>query len=536
MAEVPKVSVLIPTYRSGPGLDRAIASLDAQTLPQHDLEVLLLDDGSPDDTYARIAAIAAQRPHYRAFELEASGWPSRPRNIGVREARGEYVLFMDHDDELYPDALRAAYDFGVAAGADVVNGKETRTNVARWGLGTYTEDLADATDRPLRGLLPMTPHKLYRRAFLVEHDVRFPEAPRHLWEDIFFHIDLLEHRATAALLSSTPFYHWRHTGENNSAADGEADYRGGDDYWPYLDKLLAKISALTDPAIRTELLAHTTHARLLPQIGHRDTGRTDDEVAADRAEIERLLAAYVPVEVDPHLPPRARAAITLLRDGHADAAAEFLRDGAQRRPEYTVTAVEDAGDGSLTVTGTVAWTPAPQPFARRTADGAVVRGLPEPIASLLAERGLSPSADVDDVQVDLMIRHAPTRVAWLLPTTSAVALVEQPDGTLEPAGTFRARFDPATAAMGHALPRGGHQLLGRCELDGRTGVKRAFSELPEGTRIGPVVLGYSGQGGLALRLPAEQAPEAAAEVSESGWVRRLLPRRGGRAGSGRSRS
>jgi hypothetical protein len=119
-----------------------------------------------------------------------------------------------------------------------------------------------------------------------------------------------------------------------------------------------------------------------------------------------------------------------------------------------------------------------------------------------------------------------------------VTLVERPDGTLEPVGTFRARFDPATAAMGRALPPGGHQLLGMCELDGRTGVKRAFSELPEGARVGPVVLGYSAKGGLALRLPAEQAPESApeAEVSGSGWVRRLLPRRAGRAGSGRSRS
>ena len=502
------MSVVIPTYRSGPGLDRAVASLDAQTLPQAELEVLLLDDGSPDDTADRIERIAAGRANYRSFALEPSGWPSRPRNIGVREARGRYVLFLDHDDELYPDALRAAVALGDAAGADVVNGKEVRTQVARWGLTHYTRDTHDASAEPLRGLLPMTPHKLYRRAFLVEHDVRFPEAPRHLWEDIFFQVDLVEHEPVVALLSSTPFYHWRHTGENNSStAEGERDYRGTPDYWPYLDKLFTRIGQVRDDELRTALLAHTANVRLVPEIGHRPTRRSDADVARDRAEIERLVALHVPAEVDAHLPARGRIALTLFRAGEIEAAADYLRDGIGRRPEYAVTAVEDAGDGSVTVRGTVSWSRVPgQPFARRTPAGEVVRDLPEPLAGLLAEHDLTPTADVSDAFVDVAIRHAPTRVNWLLPSTSQVALVEQEDGTLEPAGTFSARFDPATAAMGSPLPTGAHLVLGMCELDGRTGIKRAFSDLPAGTRVGPVVLDYSAQDGLLLRLPAEEAP------------------------------
>jgi hypothetical protein len=512
MAEAPhdpSVSVVIPTYRSGPGLDRAIASLDAQTLPQAELEVLLLDDGSPDDTAARIEEIASARANYRAFALEASGWPSRPRNIGVREARGRYVLFLDHDDELYPDALRAAVALGDAAGADVVNGKEVRTQIARWGLTHYTHDAHDASAEPLRGLLPMTPHKLYRRAFLVAHDVRFPEAPRHLWEDLFFHVDVIRHEPAVALLSSTPFYHWRKTAENNSTStDGtRLDYSGDPEYWPYLDKLFRSASGVEQPAIRDELLAQNVHVRLVSQLGQRATDADDASVAEARAEVARLLDAFVPAELDALLPERSRVAITLFRAGHADAAADFLRDGIDRKPDFAVTAVDDAGDGSVTVSGTVAWSRVPgQPFARRTPAGEVVRDLPEPLAGLLAEHGLTPSADVSDAFVDVAIRHAPTRVNWLLPSTSQVSLVEQEDGTLEPAGTFSARFDPTTAAMGRALPTGAHLVLGMCELDGRTGIKRAFSDLPAGTRVGPVVLDYSAQDGLLLRLPAEEAP------------------------------
>ena len=133
-------------------------------------------------------------------------------------------------------------------------------------------------------------------------------------------------------------------------------------------------------------------------------------------------------------------------------------------------------------------------------------GLLLPLAGLLAEHGLTPTADVSDAFVDVAVRHAPTRVSWLLPSTSQVRLVEQEDGTLEPAGTFSARFDPTTAAMGGALPTGAHLVLGMCELDGRTGIKRAFSDLPAGTRVGPVVLDHSAQDGLLLRLPAEERP------------------------------
>ncbi|MBM7518113.1 glycosyltransferase family 2 protein [Nocardioides nitrophenolicus] len=518
MAEAPAVSVVIPTYRSGPGLDRAIASLDAQTLPQAELEVLLLDDGSPDDTAARIERIAAGRANYRSFALEPSGWPSRPRNIGVREARGRYVLFLDHDDELYPDALRAGVALGDVAGADVVNGKEVRTQIARWGLTQYTHDTPDASAEPLRGLLPMTPHKLYRRAFLVDHDVRFPEAPRHLWEDLFFHVDVIRHLPRVALLSSTPFYHWRKTAENNSTStDGtRLDYSGDPEYWPYLDRLFRLISGVEHPAIRDELLAQNVHVRLVSQLGQRASDDDADRVAEARAEVARMLAAYVPPELDALLPERSRVAITLFRAGHADAAADFLRDGIDRRPEFVMTAVEEAPEGGVTVAGTVTWSPVPgQPFARRTTDGAVVRALPEPLAGLLAEHGLTPSADVSDAFVDVAVRHAPTRVNWLLPSTSRIELVEQDDGTLEPAGTFTARFDPATAAMGGALPPGAHLVLGMCELDGRTGIKRAFSELPAGTQVGSVVLDYSAQDGLLLRLAAEEPP------ARKGLLRRL---------------
>ena len=103
----PKVSVVVPAYNSADTLERLLGSLDAQTLPQHEFEiVVVVDDGSTDGTFELLQRLQLDRPNLVAQRIEPSGWASRPRNVGTELARGEYVLYMDSDDTLYPDALR----------------------------------------------------------------------------------------------------------------------------------------------------------------------------------------------------------------------------------------------------------------------------------------------------------------------------------------------------------------------------------------------------------------------------------------------
>ena len=67
------MSVVIATYQPGEGLDRVLASLDAQTLPQDEFETVVIDDGSPDDTFARLTEAAATRPNLHVRRIENSG-------------------------------------------------------------------------------------------------------------------------------------------------------------------------------------------------------------------------------------------------------------------------------------------------------------------------------------------------------------------------------------------------------------------------------------------------------------------------------
>jgi hypothetical protein len=209
MVSVPKVSVIVPTFALGDRLNRVVRSLGAQTLREWDFEVIFVDDGSPDDTWERLQHIRDTHMNVRIERIEHSGLPSKPRNVGLELARGEYVLFMDHDDELYPRALEAGYAMAARNHADVLNGKETRTDQSKWAIEVYTANIDNAIDRQdVHPLFPTNPHKLFRREFLIEHRIRFPEGRRVLWEDVFFALDIAPHAKVISVLADTPFYHW----------------------------------------------------------------------------------------------------------------------------------------------------------------------------------------------------------------------------------------------------------------------------------------------------------------------------------------
>src|SRR3954453_178606 len=107
-----KVSVVIPVFNPGKYIDRCIDSLLRQTLSAGEFEAIFVNDGSTDDTPDRLQQLVANHPHFRLITIPNSGWPGKPRNLGVSEAKGEYIQFVDQDDYLAPGALQRLYDLG----------------------------------------------------------------------------------------------------------------------------------------------------------------------------------------------------------------------------------------------------------------------------------------------------------------------------------------------------------------------------------------------------------------------------------------
>lgn len=90
---MPELSVIIPTYNRSAMLLQCLDALENQTLARDRYEILVIDDHSPDDTPERMA----QRPSIRFFRQAKNGGPSAARNVGIREAKGDWLLFLDDD-------------------------------------------------------------------------------------------------------------------------------------------------------------------------------------------------------------------------------------------------------------------------------------------------------------------------------------------------------------------------------------------------------------------------------------------------------
>src|SRR5919199_2820654 len=118
-----KVSAIVPVYNPGDHIDRCIETLVDQSLTKHEYEVIFVDDGSTDATPERLDRLAQEHAHVRVEHIPNSGWPGRPRNVGIDMARGEFVYFVDNDDWIGPEALERLYATATRDDADIVIGK-----------------------------------------------------------------------------------------------------------------------------------------------------------------------------------------------------------------------------------------------------------------------------------------------------------------------------------------------------------------------------------------------------------------------------
>jgi glycosyltransferase involved in cell wall biosynthesis len=98
---MPQVSVVLPTCNRAGYLERSIGSVLAQTFT--DLELIVVDDGSTDNTREVVGAIRDSRLRYE--RLDSCGGVSRARNHGIRLAQGPWIAFQDSDDQWLPDKL-----------------------------------------------------------------------------------------------------------------------------------------------------------------------------------------------------------------------------------------------------------------------------------------------------------------------------------------------------------------------------------------------------------------------------------------------
>ncbi|WP_318203256.1 CDP-glycerol glycerophosphotransferase family protein [Streptomyces sp. SCL15-4] len=179
---MPRFSVIVPAYRVQAYLPACLDSVLSQSYA--DLELIAVDDRSPDACGAIIDEYAARDPRVKAVHLAGNQGLGRARNAGTAEATGDYLVFLDGDDTLTPGALRAVADrIGATGDPDVLVFDYAR---AHWDGRLVRNRLADRlaeegpapfrlADRPgLLRVLMVAWNKAYRREFVAEHGFAFP--------------------------------------------------------------------------------------------------------------------------------------------------------------------------------------------------------------------------------------------------------------------------------------------------------------------------------------------------------------------------
>ncbi len=226
-SQVPDVSVMIAAWKAADFVSGAIASALAST--NVTIEVIVVDDASPDDTSAVLTCLAETDPRIRIDRLAVNGGPSAARNRAIELATGRYLAVLDADDGMTADRLARLVRIADGTGADIVadNMIETDAHDRQIGDGLFIRSAAFAGERDIDLTTwiefnqPMKSGEclgylkpLFRRSVLDETGVRYDPGLRNS-EDYYFVAHLLASGARMRY-APVPGYRYRRAAGSTS--------------------------------------------------------------------------------------------------------------------------------------------------------------------------------------------------------------------------------------------------------------------------------------------------------------------------------
>lgn len=204
-----KVSIIVPIYNVEPFLERCLESIINQSYKN--LEILLVDDGSNDGSEKIADNFLIKDERIRVIHKKNTG-VSDTRNVGIKNATGEYICFADADDYLKPDYVEYLLSMITRHDADIslttqmfgnFDPKKQSTNISEVCLGPE-----ETTIELLAYNIPIGVYcKMFRRKFLEENKVAFRKK-FYIGEGFNFNADAFQ-RAKKVVLSNRKIYYYR---------------------------------------------------------------------------------------------------------------------------------------------------------------------------------------------------------------------------------------------------------------------------------------------------------------------------------------
>ena len=250
----PVFTVVIPVFQVEEYIDRCVRSVLAQTF--RDIEIILVDDGSPDNCPAICDSYGAQDARVKVLHKENGGL-SDARNAGIAAATGEYILLLDSDDYINLDTCEKLLPW-VEHGCDIITGD----GICEGG----TTPLAHSFECPIcdgetflkeaimHGCMPMAAWlNVYKRSFLEQNRLSFKKGILHEDEQFTPRAFLAAKRVANSQLC---FYHY--VIRDGSITTGMDMRKNARDFYETSQELLPIYQQLEDPRLKTLLIDSLT--------------------------------------------------------------------------------------------------------------------------------------------------------------------------------------------------------------------------------------------------------------------------------------
>ncbi|WP_329428353.1 glycosyltransferase family 2 protein [Streptosporangium sp. NBC_01495] len=439
-----KVSVVVPVHNPGDGADACIRSVLEQSMASEDYEVIFADDGSDDGIQQRLDTLSAVRSNVRVLHLERTGSPMRGRNVALMVARGEYVYLLDQADRLERDALERMYLRAVETKADVLLGRLAGDQ--RPPAAVFDADRENADIVRDRLLTQLTPHKLFRRAFLDAEALNFPDPGGCLAEQTFVLRAYLRAGNIVVMADEVCC----HVTERPDPPE---------DPYVWAAELRELLDIIDDEVPegrrRDRMYAQWFRTAVLRRLGGSRFATSSTDRAATFTTLRELVVQRFPPRLDLLLPVPLRARAALLRAGRLDQLVVLA--GAMRGVRLQADLDDLSWDDGALILGLTA--------EIMQADGTPMRFVPygddgllwDPPVLLDGFRLPPEMADVSQAaaraRFEVYVRHEETGAIHFLPSKCSTVRCRHRNGVrLQVTGT--ARLDVDSAAMDGPLPPG----------------------------------------------------------------------------------
>ncbi|HDP4336063.1 TPA: poly(ribitol-phosphate) beta-N-acetylglucosaminyltransferase [Staphylococcus aureus] len=225
-----KFSVIVPTYNSEKYITELLNSLAKQDFPKTEFEVVVVDDCSTDQTL-QIVEKYRNKLNLKVSQLETnSGGPGKPRNVALKQAEGEFVLFVDSDVLLIK--------------MKGVNGRGVPQSM-------FKETAPEVTLLNSRIIYTLSPTKIYRTTLLKDNDIYFPEELKSAEDQLFTMKAYLNANRISVLSDKAYYYATKREGEHMSSA-----YVSPEDFYEVMRLIAVEIlNADLEEAHKDQILA-----------------------------------------------------------------------------------------------------------------------------------------------------------------------------------------------------------------------------------------------------------------------------------------